>query len=209
MSVTINCVTPHVFTNLSSPLIKSGTPPPCWISSGSLARASRISAWRSESLTCRASSSKATTRYSIFVQSASSPYRFDHAYHTSSPHSSASRSFPLLRFHISNNCLTAYQHLPQQNSSSGSPYLNAPLAHMAGRLLRFGPVQRCPDRTVPSSTSFQVVAARQVSYSSPISTRTSGCSSRLQAENPCYFVPTPVFLRDGSYLFLRGLRTRR
>ena len=50
------------------PRARSGTPPPCFSSSASLAKASRMSACRSESLTFSFSSSKATTRYSIFGQ---------------------------------------------------------------------------------------------------------------------------------------------
>ena len=44
----------------------SGTQPPCLLSASSFASASRISAWRKDNLTFRRSSSKATTRYSIY-----------------------------------------------------------------------------------------------------------------------------------------------
>lgn len=61
-------------TYFTTPCAMSGTPPPCLSSSSSLAKASRISACRRESLTSFFSSSKETTKYSIFASLAASLY---------------------------------------------------------------------------------------------------------------------------------------
>lgn len=92
----------------SAPRTMSGTPPPCFNSSASLAKAARISACRKESLTSFFSSSKVTTRYSIceFDLLADRPSKdiSESRSLTSSPHKSASRSLPFARRHMASNC---------------------------------------------------------------------------------------------------------
>ena len=56
----------EALTYFEVPSLIAGTPPPCLISSASLANASKISAWRRESFTSRAWSSNETTRYSTY-----------------------------------------------------------------------------------------------------------------------------------------------
>jgi hypothetical protein len=118
------------------PRARSGTPPPCFRSSASLANASRISACLRESLTCLSWSLNFTTRYS-----------------TSSPQSRALRSFPFVLRQMASNCYHAYQNLAISSAVSVQAYLNAPFAHMARLLFCFRPIERRSNGSVTRSVN--------------------------------------------------------
>lgn len=119
--------------------------------------------------------------------SAPSPFRADHAYHTSSPHNSASRSLPLLRFHISSSCFTADQHLPQHNTHPCICHTSMP--HSRTWLAAFfasGQSSGVPTALCVRQQCFSAHLQGRMSYSSPILTQTCNCSSRQKKGRPCY-----------------------
>jgi hypothetical protein len=118
------------------PRARSGTPPPCFRSSASLANASRMSACLKESLTCLSWSLNFTTRYSI-----------------SSPQSRALRSFPFVLRQMASNCYHEYQSPAVSSAVSGQAYLNAPFAHMARLLFCFRPIERRSNGSVTGSVN--------------------------------------------------------
>jgi len=64
---------------------------------------------------------------------------------TSSPHSSASLSFPFARFQIARSCCGRVS--DRSRLRSGSPYFYTPCSHVTGDFGGLWPVQRCPDGT--------------------------------------------------------------
>jgi hypothetical protein len=118
------------------PRARSGTPPPCFRSSASLANASRISACLRESLTCLSWSLNFTTRYS-----------------TSSPQSRALRSFPFVLRQMASNCYHRYQNLAILSAVPVQAYLDTPFAHMARLLFCFRPIERRSNGSVTRSVN--------------------------------------------------------
>lgn len=137
-------VTTGLLAHLGSPVARSGTPPPCLISSESLASASNISAWRSDSLTSRSASSKDTTRYSTCsLVSTASPTRCPSPavpHHPTVVHLAPCPSLSATMREVAVLNISHVRGLLRHLA-----YLYAPGSDMACRLLRFWPFQWCAD----------------------------------------------------------------
>lgn len=158
-------------SHFTTPFARSGTPPPCLSNSSSLARASRISAWRSESLTSFFSSSKETTRYSILSRVNSIvldgpalltiPHRPITRHRAPCPLSGS--RWPAVAFGSVSDCELS-RALCEQT------YLDAPLSHVCSDLFGLWPFEwrSHGTRLAINICSCDDSMARGVSYSSPI-----------------------------------------
>lgn len=124
---------------LSTPF-RSGTPPPWRKSALSSERAARISACLNESLACRCSASRVTTRYSIWATSVDNSMSTDQML-TSSPQSIMSRALSFARCHVARSCCTGMSVIRSMVSSVVTDFY-APLADLIGNLFDLWPRQR-------------------------------------------------------------------
>lgn len=158
-------------SHFTTPFARSGTPPPCLSNSSSLARASRISAWRSESLTSFFSSSKETTRYSILSRVNS--IVLDGPALLTIPHRPITRHRAPCPLSGSRWPAVAFGSVSDGELSRAlcvQTYLDAPLSHVCSDLLGLWPFERRSHgtRLAINVGSCDDSTARGISYSSPI-----------------------------------------